>query len=239
MACLVNGRIVEFGADNLYVFWAATPYKLLRAHDDARASFVTLPFSYLFHWSLPPALVRYLLEGHVVGRFARGARDARLFERWERDLATDSPQNSDATLLEIHARLVRFALQSLPDTQDALPPTLATSAVEQLATHVAAHYFERRSAREMSAELHARPGYAMSLFRKSLGMSLGRYLAHHRVAHAVRLLATTDLPVSEIAQVSGFASLRRMTNAFRGALRCSPAEFRRRHRLAPITVNVP
>jgi len=239
MSSLVNGRVVDFATDSMYVFWAVTPHKLLRAREATQASHVTLPFSCLFDWPLPTEFVRRLLEGHVVGQNTQGAGDERLFDRWERDLASGGQGSRDVALLEMRARLLRFALKSRWGTQGTVEPKLTLSAVEQLAAYVALHYPERLSARAMSERLHPRPGYAMALFRKSFGISLGRYVAHHRIAHAVRLLATTDLPVRDIAQVSGFATLRRMSTAFRGALRCSPAEFRRRHRLAPVADRLP
>jgi len=234
LTCLVNGRIVDLGAGYLYVFWAATPHKMLRGREDTRASFVTLPFTFLFDGALPQEFARLLLEGHVIGRRAHGVRDARLFERWERDLLAASPRSRDATLLEIRARLVRFA-HGIPCETPCVLPGFASNMVERLATHVAAHYPERLSARDLSAQLELRPAYAMAQFRKSFGMSLGRYVAHHRVAHAKRLLAITDLPVRDIALVSGFVSVRRMSAAFRRVLQCSPAAFRRRYRLAPVT----
>jgi len=61
-------------------------------------------------------------------------------------------------------------------------------------------------------------------------LATGDYLTLHRLAEARRLLATTDLPVSRVAEASGFGSVSRFYRAFTDACGIPPARFRRERR---------
>jgi len=75
------------------------------------------------------------------------------------------------------------------------------------------------------------PNYAMGLFKRGVGTTLVDYITKHRVSHAQRLLATTDIKIVEVALSSGFASMSRFNAAFRKECGCPPREYRRQHRL--------
>lgn len=63
-------------------------------------------------------------------------------------------------------------------------------------------------------------------FEKAVGRSLHDEITRCRLSRAKRLLLETDLPVSEVAEASGFGNLKPMVRAFRAAESCSPHEFR-------------
>ncbi len=52
------------------------------------------------------------------------------------------------------------------------------------------------------------------------------HLTFHRIAHAQRLLATTDAKVIDVANESGFPSLSRFYAAFRSVCGQTPNAFR-------------
>lgn len=57
-------------------------------------------------------------------------------------------------------------------------------------------------------------------------------LAAIRVLKAKRLLSLLDMPVSEVACITGFDSPSYFAYCFRRAVGCSPSEYRRRKRQA-------
>ena len=65
------------------------------------------------------------------------------------------------------------------------------------------------------------------LFEAQIGVSPLQYLQTRRLLAAKQLLADTDLPVTDIAAASGFASLRRFNAAFVEHYRLSPSQLRR------------
>lgn len=69
--------------------------------------------------------------------------------------------------------------------------------------------------------------YFGELFRKQMGVSFGEYLRSRRLECAHRLLADTELSISEIARESGFRSMSHFSETFRRHYGITPTEFRR------------
>jgi AraC-like DNA-binding protein len=67
----------------------------------------------------------------------------------------------------------------------------------------------------------------MKIFRDRLNISMIEYLTRHRVAHAQRLLLTTDKDILEIALEAGFGSSSRFYAAFKHFCGQSPGQYRR------------
>ena len=65
------------------------------------------------------------------------------------------------------------------------------------------------------------------LFRKGLGQPPHRFILNLRVARARQLLATSDLPIAEIALACGFSHQEHMTRIFRREIGLTPAVYRR------------
>jgi len=68
--------------------------------------------------------------------------------------------------------------------------------------------------------------YFSRFFKEQPGQTFHAYLSRVRVSHAEELLAGTDLPVTEIAYRSGFASLKTFNRLFRTITGTSPSHYR-------------
>jgi AraC family transcriptional regulator len=83
---------------------------------------------------------------------------------------------------------------------------------------------------ELAVLLDVRP-YALSrLFAIATGEPLSTYLKRLQLGRARRLLRTTDLPLNQVAYVSGFGTRASFYRAFKKACGCTPLEFRMQHR---------
>jgi len=69
--------------------------------------------------------------------------------------------------------------------------------------------------------------YFCTLFKKTMGMNTVSYIEKIRLNRACMLLATTDLPVTDIALESGFSSLSNFNAAFKSECRKTPSQYRR------------
>ncbi|TIP40398.1 MAG: helix-turn-helix transcriptional regulator, partial [Mesorhizobium sp.] len=76
-----------------------------------------------------------------------------------------------------------------------------------------------------AADIH--PKYAMSLFKKSTGMTLNEYVSLLRLSYAQALLMHEDANVLKVAMDSGFGSLSAFNKSFRKLAGMSPSDFRR------------
>jgi AraC family transcriptional regulator of adaptative response / DNA-3-methyladenine glycosylase II len=70
------------------------------------------------------------------------------------------------------------------------------------------------------------------IFEAHFGVSPVQYLQTRRLLTAKQLLADTDLPVTQVALVSGYASVRRFNAAFAGHYGLNPTQLRRDGRSA-------
>lgn len=66
------------------------------------------------------------------------------------------------------------------------------------------------------------------VFQRTFGVSFGKFTLRTRMAVASRLLATTDLPVGEIAEQTGFADGSHLHRMFTKHYGCTPGDYRHR-----------
>lgn len=118
-----------------------------------------------------------------------------------------APQALAWTTQDASAMLARQAAQWLddPERHGVEPPRVA-----RLAAHLGV------------SDRHLR-----RIFAAQFGVSPLQYLQTRRLLTAKQLLADTELPVTQIALMSGFASLRRFNAAFMQHYRLSPSALRR------------
>lgn len=85
---------------------------------------------------------------------------------------------------------------------------------------------EALSLAELAQAAYASPYHFLRTFRRVTGLSPGRFLTAIRMKRAVRLLLTTDLPVTEICYESGYHSLGTFTRRFTAAIGVAPGRLR-------------
>jgi AraC family transcriptional regulator, melibiose operon regulatory protein len=239
---LFGGARATIPAGGLAAFWAAIPHQVIStpsADTTAEYFVVTIPLVWVLKLGLPDRLVQPILHGQMVhdpddDHFDP---DCQRFERWVDDLADRDEERHRAARLEIEARLLRLAL--------ALPPVRAgrrhsrshksvlakhgLTKAEHMAAFIVQHYTQPLLVEDISRSVGLHPGYAMTLFQKTFGMTMIEFASQHRITHAQRPLATTDKKVLSIAFESGFGSLSRFNDAFRRACGCTPRQHRKRH----------
>jgi len=91
----------------------------------------------------------------------------------------------------------------------------------------------------LAAHLGVSDRHLRRVFESSLGVTPLRYLQTRRLLSAKQLLTDTHLPVTEVAQASGFASVRRFNAAFVQHYGLNPSQWRKSpgvlgHHQAPI-----
>ena len=106
--------------------------------------------------------------------------------------------------------LVQQATRWLDDPQHWADPDVATVMSERLANRLGV------------SDRHLR-----RVFEERLGVSPLQYLQTRKLLTAKQLLADTDLPVTQVALASGFASVRRFNAAFLEHYRLNPTQLRR------------
>jgi AraC-like DNA-binding protein len=236
---LIGGSHVTLAAGDLVLFWAALPHQSVRFSEHAAYAWVTIPLAWFLQWRLPDVLTHPFLHGTaIVDPDRRHSRsNVALFRQWVTDFDDNSDESRSIMLLEIQARLRRLARSMTLDgdrSRDSLPRGAPNEdgldKVERMALFMAEHYAEPLRIGEVAQAVDLHPNYAMALFRHTLGMSIGAYLTHYRVASAQRLLATSDAQVLQIALDTGFGSASHFYKVFRAVCGQTPRAYRARTR---------
>lgn len=228
MTYIANGQLVRVPARRLCVFWAAAPHQVIALDHVPKFYWFTIPFAWMLQWKLPPAFTRSLLHGNfLIDR--KESDDHGMCARWDEDLRRTEPGYLHVTQLEMEARIRRLILRTPVSSRNRERPASGRiSSVQAMTEVIARDYTHRLSVADIVRPTGLHPNYGMALFRSTCGMSILDYLVQHRLFHARRLLATTDLKVIEVAMESGFGSLSRFNEAFTRECGCPPREFRRR-----------
>jgi AraC family transcriptional regulator len=87
-------------------------------------------------------------------------------------------------------------------------------------------------AREIAQLCGYSPSHFAKIFRRETGQTIGRYLADARLRRAKELLATTELPLKEIARQLGFANPANFSTSFTRAVGETPGRYRASHNAA-------
>ncbi len=227
---LMGGRRVTVPPQRLAAFWATVPHQIV-AHEGGTPYYVaTIPFSWFLQWGMPSGLHMRIVQWDLVVDRDRSepTRDRFMFEQWIRDV--DDKSLAPAVALEIQARLLRLAshLEAPSSGKESQLPNQRQSQdkAEQMACHVSRSYLDRLTIPEIAAAVDLHPDYAATLFKKTFGTTIVTFITRHRVAHAQRLLLTTDDQIISISSDSGFDSLSRFNRAFKQITGLTPREYR-------------
>ena len=226
---LFGGERLIIPAGHTALFWAAAPHRLIAS--DARPSsevcWIHVPLRAALRWTLPAGFGTEILAQRtvIVPTAALGQHVVAQFETWLRDLETGSMP--EALLLEANALVLRILAQHQQGAavaQTTSRPDLQP--VARMAGFTAERFRDPISTVDIARAAGLNPNYATTLFRESVGSTLGEHLLRHRIAEAQRLLITTTMTTSAIAHAAGFGSSSSLYAHFARACGCAPGEYR-------------
>lgn len=225
---LVEGTRVALPAGRLAVLWGTAPHRLVGTGPDTELCWLTVPLGAFLGFGLPEGFVGAVLRGGVLVDAREDAGDAGRFEAWTHDLAPGG--DAGAAALEVHARLRRWARRFEAGTAEHARGAPGAGTAERMAAFIARESGRALRVADVAAAVGVSPHHAMAAFRRVFGMSVVEYLTRRRVAHAQRLLTTTDARILDVCFEVGFGSTSRFHEAFARYCGCSPREYRARAR---------
>ncbi len=241
-----QGQHIQVQEGDLVLLWGAIPHRLLECHPDSSWIWLTLPLAEVLPWNLPVEFVQRLLGEMMV--FSAGAGLGigtphldlpGLFARWLQDQHHHSSLNRAALHLELQAFFLRLAHHisnsnlsnsNLSDVQPFEPQIISNSKTLKMSQFIVNHYLEAITPRIIAHQVNLSLSYAATLFKANLGLTLGEYLCTQRIAHAQRLLLTSELSILDVALESGFGSISQFYHSFQSICKQSPLQYRKRFR---------
>ena len=226
---------IALSAGEMCLFWGGLPHQMDDLTDDAIYAGAHLPLVHFFRLHLPADVRHRLMTGATLVTNATDQSDNDNFKRWNEYARSGDPAKAEHAVSELLLRLERVRFEPYR-----LVPGTATG-------HGAGSPFDQQSSRNVgrmcdfiaenflydidcvniaaAADIH--PKYAMSLFKKSTGMTLNEYVNLLRLSYAQALLMHEGANVLKVAMDSGFGSLSAFNKSFRKLAGMSPSDFRR------------
>ncbi len=131
-----------------------------------------------------------------------------------------------AKLMELLALLYRAVPETM-EPKEAAALRKGYQRIRPAVNHIQSHFVEPLSLEALASLCGMSRTYFCTLFKKTMGMNFGDYVEKIRVNRACMLLATSDLPVLDIALESGFSSLSNFNATFKSACGKTPSQYRR------------
>lgn len=145
----------------------------------------------------------------------------------KRILFTDAVEHSEDLLLTKSALYAVSSayLSKVPLKKRTAPDRM--SLAEKVMDYVSNHYAENMTLGSIARALGYSYSYLSHGFSKLFSLSFSTYLNLYRIDRAEYLLLNTGLPVTEIAEKTGFSSIRNFNFVFRNVYGTSPREYRK------------
>lgn len=99
--------------------------------------------------------------------------------------------------------------------------------VDKVICYLEEHFTEPISLDSIAEEVFISKYYLARIFKQITGKSPYQYLTNLRISKAKELLALTDFPLTEIAEMSGFRDAKKLICAFKQRMSITPGEYRR------------
>jgi AraC-like DNA-binding protein len=107
---------------------------------------------------------------------------------------------------------------------------LPTRMMRRIEEYIDTHLEKELSVEELASYLGLSPSYFARSFRSAIGLTPHAYVMCRRLLRAQELLASTDLPLIDIALATGFADQSHFCRRFHQMTGVPPRTYRRQHR---------
>jgi AraC-like DNA-binding protein len=231
----MNDHEISLSAGEMCLFWGGLPHQMDDLSDDAIYAGAHLPLVHFFRLHLPTDIRHRLMTGATLVTGATDQSDNHNFERWNRYARSGDQAKAEHAVNELLLRLERVRFEPyrlVPETapgQETGSPFDQQSSrnVGRMCDFIAENFLYEIDCVNIAAAADIHPKYAMSLFKKSTGMTLNEYVNLLRLSYAQALLMHQDANVLRVAMDSGFGSLSAFNKSFRKLAGMSPSDFRR------------
>lgn len=238
----MQGHSLELSTGNLCLFWGGLPHRVMDTSDDAFFIAVHLPLVHFFRLQLPAGMTDKLMHGATLVTTAPDPSDQVTFTRLSQYMRAEDPARRGHGVEELLLRIERmqFEPHALIEPAGAVGAqrndpidTQSFHSIGHICAFITENFRHHIDCADIANSADIHPKYAMSVFKRSTGMTLSEYVNLLRLSYAQALLMKEDTGVLQVAMESGFGSLSAFNAAFRKMAGKSPSDFRRESRLRP------
>ena len=227
-----QGHEITVSAGDFVFFWGAIPHQSLRVAPGTSFVCIYVPLEMFLAMPLSPRLSAAVLGGAMVAAEPAQPFDREQLLRLHAELlGPDSRMKElDRTELELLLRRVDLLgwrdLTGRPSPSPSRAAALGHEKASAMARFMAAHAAEPIGVEDVARAAGLHPNYAMAVFRRALGTTIGSYLTRQRLHLAQQALVATRADIPSIAFDCGFGSVSRFYEAFGKHFGIPPHRYR-------------
>ncbi|WP_226781507.1 helix-turn-helix domain-containing protein [Oceaniglobus trochenteri] len=236
----VDGCPIEVPEGRLALFWAGIPHRLTDVHPlgerSPKLANIYLPVDTFLFMPHIAELQVALLGGAVVCLDSTLCPPDRI-PQWYRDYRSRDFERIEVMRMELNAMLRRAQTGDLHYLR---PPLARADEGRSLSSahirHVVAmvrfildNLAEPIDNAQVAAVTGLHPNYALSLFSRTMRLSMKKFVIRMRLLRARALLIQSGLAIAKVAEDSGFQSISQFYTHFKAAYGMSPHALRARY----------
>lgn len=220
----LNGKNIPFAPNDVFFLSPADFHKNTLAEGES-FSYYGLKFSYeLLDERLADLCAMDRMPMHLRLKEA----DAKIAKEVFRQLVDECQHGEDrlgskAYQKALVEQLIILVLRQVQPDETLRPEIFINRALGYLHSH----FSEQVTVANAAACVGYTPNYFNTCFKAQFGVPFGVYLRQMRLSYAENLLRSSQMPVTEVADVSGFGSLSYFSRCFSNHYGISPQEYRK------------
>nr|WP_189424687.1 helix-turn-helix domain-containing protein [Devosia pacifica] len=234
------GHTTRFSAGELAIFWGGLPHRVVDTADETLFVAIHLPLMNFFRLRLQPDIQHKLMHGATLVANDPASDDAQAFTRWSDYMQSGDIARARHAIEELLLRIERIRFGAYRLLEPAAPAGTIEAADQQsfhnigrICEFIAENFRHDIDSTDIALSADIHPKYAMSVFKKSTGMTLNDYVTLLRLSYAQAMLMHEDANVLRVALESGFGSLSAFNKCFRKMSGMNPSDFKREARARP------
>ena len=153
-------------------------------------------------------------------------------EAGSRLLQCQNPDLTAGAVCKLQQKILGFSsIQELKalcrEWADGLLSGMESGGIEEILQYIQCHYYEDLTLTGVAKLFNYNYYYLSSALLKQAGVPFTEYLNQVRISEACRLLETSELPISMVADMTGYGSSGYFSRIFKKYRNCSPSEYRK------------
>lgn len=154
----------------------------------------------------------------VVNYLLKPISKKKLIEAVEDALAVLAKQERAGIIEKVVDEKIIHASSKMATSQDT---------IKEAMVYIDHHLKDEINQKDVAAHVHLNPSYFSVLFKEKVELTFSEYLTRRRIQRAKELVISTNLPISEIAEESGYKTPKYFIKIFKELEGMTPSTYRK------------